>query len=227
MKISIIIPTYNEENNIPYVISSINNIIYKYDWDAEILVIDDGSTDQTSKMAQKYGAQVFVHKKNLGKGIAIKTGINVARNNILLFIDGDGQDDPSDIPKFINKIRLGADFVIGSRFIGSFEKGAISRLNYFLTSITNLAVNILFHSYITDSQAGFRCLRKDKILSFALFSKQYEIETEMLIKAIKKGLKIVEVPVTRFPRNEGRSKLNVIKQGFRIGTTLLRELIIK
>ena len=204
-KTTIIIPAYNEGDNIAFVISKIKKSIIKNNITGEIIVIGDGSVDGTGKNAKKSGAKVYRHKKNLGKGAAIRHSISLCKTDTMIFIDGDGQDDPNDIPKILKQLENGADVVIGSRWLGVFKRGAISKRNYFLTNLTNLVINLLFNGRITDSQAGFRGFKKDKISDFTLRSKQYEIETEMLIKSLKKGLKIVEVPVTRYPRINGET----------------------
>lgn len=223
LRLSVIIPVYNEEYNIGNVLDEIMQIIGIED---ELIVIDDGSTDRTVEVVEKRKVRVIRHIANQGKGFCLREGIGIATGDLVLFIDGDGQDDPADIPKLISPFYEGTDFVNGSRWLGSFQEGAISWLNFFVTTLITKAINILFNANITDSQAGFRCFRKDKLKGMKLVSNKYEIETEMLIKAIKHGLKIVEIPVKRFKRPVGESKLRRLQTGTRILWVILKEKLL-
>jgi len=220
MKLSVVIPAYNEEHNIGKVLDKVKQMIRA---DDEIIVVDDGSTDRTFEVAEEKNVRVIRHIVNEGKGSCVREGIAAATGDIVLLIDGDGQDDPADIPRLILPIYEGADFVNGSRWLGAFQEGAISQLNFFVTVLITKLINLLFNSHITDSQAGFRCLRRDKLRVFELRSKEYEIETEMVVKAIKHKLKIAEVPVKRFRRPQGESKLRRLQQGMRILRLIIRE----
>ena len=111
--ISVIVPVYNEEGNIFEVIKNIKNTISE---DDEIIVVDDGSLDQTVNEIKKTNCVLLENKINLGKGQSIINGLNIANGGIVLLIDGDGQDDPKEIPKLINGLKKGYDLVIGSRF---------------------------------------------------------------------------------------------------------------
>jgi glycosyltransferase involved in cell wall biosynthesis len=218
--LSIIIPAYNEGRIIGKVIDRIKKVPVN----AEIIVVDDGSQDDTEKKAIEKGAKVIKHVVNQGKGISIRDGIASANAEVVLFIDGDGQDDPADIPKLLQAITQGADFVIGSRWIGVLQEGAISKINFFVTDFITRFINLLFDANITDSQAGFRCIRKSKIKRFNLTAKGYEIETEMLIKAIKNKLRIVEVPVVRSKRTYGKTNMKRFRLGVTLFFLMLREL---
>lgn len=224
MQLSIIIPVYNEEKNIGKVIEKIKKIV---EMDTKIIVVDDGSTDDTAKKANEKGAKVIKNSFNEGKGVALRKGLKIADGDLILFIDGDGQDDPSDIPRLIEAVESGADFVIGSRWLGIFERGSIKKLNFFVSYAITFLINVLFGSNITDSQAGFRCMRKEKLNNFDLKSKGYSIETEMLLKAIKNDLEIVEVPVNRLPRRYGKSNMKRFRLGLRILFFILKEFLIR
>lgn len=221
MELSIIVPCHNEEKNVGAVLKKIRDVVKS---DVEIIVVDDGSTDNTAGVGMENGAKVIRHSSKQGKGVSIRDGIALAKNEVVLFLDGDGQDDPKDIANLLQAINHGADFVIGSRWLGELREGAISKLNYFATSMITTIINLLFNSNITDSQAGFRCVRKSKLKKFQLKARGYEIETEMLIKAIKHKLKIVEVPVTRSRRLHGTSHMKRFRLGFKILFLLSKEL---
>jgi len=221
MELSVVVPCYNEEKNIGSVLNKIRDVVKS---EVEIVVVDDGSTDDTARVALENGAKVIRHSLNQGKGVSICDGIASAKHEVVLFLDGDGQDDPKDIAILLQAIGQGADFVIGSRWLGELREGAISKLNYFVTSMITTIINLLFSGNITDSQAGFRCFRKSKLKKFQLTARGYEIETEMLIKAIKHKLKIVEVPVTRSRRPHGKSHMKRFRLGLKILLILSREL---
>ncbi len=212
--VTIIIPVYNESDNIGMVLKDIKN---KCNFKYEILVIDDGSTDGTSEIAENNGARVIRFKENKGKGEALREGIKCATGACIVFIDGDGQDDPGDIAELIKPIyNGGADFVNGSRFLGVFEKESITKRNYYLTLSVNKMVSFMFGHNVTDIFAGFRAFKKLSIENIKFESKEYEIETEMLIKSIIFKLNIVEVPVKRSKRYTGTTKLKIIRHGSRI-----------
>lgn len=209
--ISVIVPVYNEEGNIFEVIKNIKNTIAE---DDEIIVVDDGSLDQTVNEIKKTNCILLENKINLGKGQSIINGLNIANGGIVLLIDGDGQDDPKEIPKLINGLKKGYDLVIGSRFVEDenkkitrYTKTALSNINWFGNKALTFLINFLFRLNIKDTQSGFKCFNKTAIKSLNLVSKKYEIETEIIIKAKKNKLKILEVPVFRYERKFGESKL--------------------
>lgn len=219
MKVCVVIAAYNEGVALGGVIEGIRPFIKS---DDEILVIDDGSTDNTSEVARAAGARVVRQEPNQGKGKAIRRGLQEATGDVILFIDGDGQDPPDDIPALLAEMEKGADMVNGSKFIGTLKDGAISLPNYFGNKFMSGFINVLFGVKITDSQSGFRCFRRQKLRDITLDASEYEIETEMLIKAIRNGFKIVEVPVTRDKREGGATSFKRVRNGLRILGTILR-----
>jgi glycosyltransferase involved in cell wall biosynthesis len=219
MKVCVVIAAYNEGQVIGGVIAEIRRFIKPGD---EILVVDDGSADNTSEEARKAGARVVRQEPNQGKGKAIRRGLQEATGDALLFIDGDGQDPPSDIPLLLAPMEEGADLVNGSKFIGTLKDGAISTPNYFGNKFMSGLINLLFGVKITDSQSGFRCFRRSKLADIRLDASEYEIETEMLIKAIRHGFKIVEVGVTRDRRAAGATNFKRVRNGLRILGTILK-----
>jgi glycosyltransferase involved in cell wall biosynthesis len=219
MKVCVVIAAYNEGPNLAAVIRGIRPFIGE---DDEILVVDDGSTDDTSEVARQAGARVVRLEPNQGKGMAIRRGLQEATGDAVLFIDGDGQDPPDDIPALLAEMEKGADLVNGSKFIGTLKDGAISKPNYFGNLFMSGFISLLFGVKITDSQSGFRCFRGEKLQGIRLDAREYEIETEMLIKAIRRGFHIVEVPVTRDRRAAGATNFKRIRNGLRILGTILK-----
>lgn len=191
MDLIIGLPAYNEEKNIAGIITKLQKISNR------VIVCNDGSSDMTGEIAEKMGAIVINHPKNLGYGGAIKSIFLKAREmspDVLVTFDADGQHRIEDIEKIIEPISNDeADIVIGSRFLGkndnvpSYRKLGISAI----TKMTNIATK----QKITDSQSGFRAYNKKSLDELNLSERGMGISTEILIKADKKELKIVEVPI--------------------------------
>lgn len=189
----------------------------------ELLVIDDGSTDGTGRLAEEAGAKVIRLAENQGKGAAIRKGIAHATGDVLLFMDADGQDDPRDIPALLAALEDGADMVVGSRFLGRFEEGAITPLNRAGNRLLTEIVNVLFQVRLTDTQAGFRAVRRSSAARCALSARRYDIEVDLLLGVVKNGGRVVEVPVRRMPRSAGRTDLDSFRDGGRILLRILRK----
>ena len=192
MKIIIGIPAFNEEKNIGSIIAKLKK---KYD---QIIVCDDGSSDMTEIIASSLGAHVIKHDKNLGYGSAIKTIFNEAgklEGDILVTFDADGQHQISEIDTVLQPIfENQADIVIGSRFLG--ETKDLPRYRKIgIQTITGLT-NIMTGSKITDSQSGFRAYTKKVLKEISPTESGMGISTEILIKASKTEMRIVEVPIT-------------------------------
>ena len=140
-------------------------------------------------------------------------GIRTARGDILVFIDADGQDDPSEIPLLINAFEPAVDLVLGSRFLGRFRPGAITRLNYYGTKFINLVVNVLYGANVTDPLAGFRAVRKSVFERIEIQAKGYDIEVDLLLKVLATGGQVREVPAERSARPYGTSGLSSVRDG--------------
>jgi len=193
LEITIGIPAYNEEKNISEIIKKLQKITDK------IIVCDDGSTDLTGKIAREMGVIVIRHKKNLGYGSAIRSIFLKAReqkSESLITLDSDGQHRIEDIPTVLKPIIDGeADFVIGSRFLDNDGKNVPTYRKLGIKAITKLA-NVSLKQKITDSQSGFRVYGKQIIEEITPSESGMGVSNEILIKANKKGFKIIEVPIT-------------------------------
>jgi len=207
LKIFCVIPAFNEEKYIYDVAKMAKEFV------DTVIVVDDGSTDETFSKAMDSGAIVLKHEKNLGKGAALRTGFKYALEHgadIVVTLDGDMQHNPFEIPKFLEKIREeGVDIVVGSRFLEKVKNMPIQRrLSNF---ITTKILNKIFKVPMTDSQSGFRAF-KTKVLEEVTFKDdRYGAETEILIEAKRKGFNIVEVPIS--VRYEGqRSKIRPMRE---------------
>jgi len=180
-----LIPAYNEEAHIARVVSETKKYVDK------VIVIDDGSRDATAERAKEAGATVLRHIINMGKGLALKTGFEaVSAADIMITLDGDGQHDPKEIPRFISAVQH-ADIVIGARQMNSNMPFVLRAGNVLL----HKAFSFLFHASIHDTQSGFRAFRGGVYEHIVWQSCGYSVETEMLIKARKKGLRCIEIPI--------------------------------
>ena len=209
------IPAYNEE----YTIGRIVLLSQKYV--DKVLVCDDGSRDLTGEIAERLGAIVIRHEKNLGKGAALRSLFKKALElgaDIIVTLDADNQHDPNDIPKLINPILNGeADIVNGSRFLGvSNDEIPLHRKlgNRFLSKLTNTVSDVC----ITDTQSGFRAYSGKALERIEISTDGIGVDTEIILKA--KGLRIKEVPITC--RYKGiKRKRNPFKHGFEVLVTII------
>jgi len=222
LPVSVIIPVFNEEKNIEDVLLRTNSVMETLKVPYEIIIVDDGSTDKTRWVASKHKVNLLSNGINKGKGYALSKGLQKAKGNILITMDGDGAHRPEDIQDLVTPLLNGADVVIGSRFNSKKEKGAIKKLHIIGNHLFNLLILLLTRKYITDSQSGFRAYRKEVIEKIKIISLGYEVETELTMKTLKNGFAVRERPITCKKRKAGYTKLNFIKDGFKILKTILR-----
>jgi glycosyltransferase involved in cell wall biosynthesis len=184
----------------------------------EVIVVDDGSTDGTAQAAEAAGARVVRLEENAGKGVALRLGISESVGDVMLFIDADGQDDPAEIPTVLGPILADESLgmVIGSRFQGVFHEGSITPLNRVGNRCITWLFNRLYGVELTDTQAGFRAVRRDAIELTELTAVRYEIETELTLHVLRRGAKVIEVPVSRSSRLGGSTGFEVARDGLRI-----------
>lgn len=222
-KIGIVIPTRNEEGNLADVLNKLKKIGYE-----NILVIDGNSHDRTREIAREYGVEV-VCQDGKGKGGAVRQVFNngYIDADAVLLMDADGSMRPDEIPLFLVALKSGADIVKGSRFLKggyTYDMNLLRRFgNFFFLSL----VNLFWWTRYSDICYGFGMFTKDAVREMApvLKSANFEIETEIFIKAKKLGLKVVEVPSVELRRKHGKSNLNAFRDGFRILQTIIRELL--
>jgi glycosyltransferase involved in cell wall biosynthesis len=199
-----IIPAYNASLTISELIEKISEFIDKSD----IVVIDDGSKDETFAIAQNAGVVVLKHERNKGKGEALKTGFKYALEknyDALLTIDADLQHDPSSIPDFLQRANDNfSGIIIGSREI-NLKKMPLAR--WLSNSLTSLILSILSGQTIRDSQSGYRLISTQVLKKVKLKAKKYDLESEILVKAGRKGFKIYAVPI-RTIYHGGKSFIN-------------------
>ena len=212
------IPAYNEE-------VAIGSVVLRAKKYADtVLVIDDGSSDATAKIAELAGALVIRHELNMGKGIAIRDAFVKAREmnaDILVLLDADGQHNPDEIPVLLAPIQAGAaDMVIGSRFLD--VKSEIPTYRRAGQQVLTYLTNSVSKSKVTDSQSGFRAFSKKAIDTLPLEEKGIGIESYLQRSADDSGLRIVEVPITCRYDIEHASKMGSVHHGFSVINTLLK-----
>ncbi len=191
MKSIVIIPALNEQAAIGKVVKD------SLEYVDDVLVIDDGSRDNTFKIATDSGARVIKHETNMGKGVSLKDAFGeVSGYDVVVTIDGDGQHNPNEIPLLINPIIEGkADLVNGSRYLNGFDENthAYRRVGQ---RVLDIATNITSGTNVTDSQSGFRAFNGNTIKCYRFRDTGFGIESEMLADAAENNLKIQEVPIT-------------------------------
>jgi glycosyltransferase involved in cell wall biosynthesis len=212
MTICAVIPAFNEAARIAAAVEGARQHT------AAVVVVDDGSTDGTAEIAEAAGAICLRHQKNQGKGAAMRTGIAYALDHgfsLVLFLDGDGQHNPADIPLLIEAAHAtGADLVIGAR---TFHRAGMPLARYCSNRLGSLIASWLAGQPIHDSQSGFRLVRTDKLRSLRLCATKYEIEMEILLKLSRAGARIVHVPVeTVYEGGRARSKMRPVRDTVRI-----------
>ncbi|HVM97674.1 MAG TPA: glycosyltransferase family 2 protein, partial [Candidatus Acidoferrales bacterium] len=173
-------------------------------------------TDATGDVSQTAGARVIRLPSNVGKGVAIRRGLEEVHGGVIVLIDGDGQDDATEIPLLLEALQPGVDLVIGSRFKGHFEPGAITPINRAGNRFLTQVINVLFSTTLTDTQAGFKAFRWEALRRVNLQASRFDIEVDLLIGILRSGGRVVEVPVSRAPRQHGHSRLSSIRDGARI-----------
>ncbi len=233
IKLSIIIPAFNEENTIGLILEKVNKVTLK-NIEKEIIIVNDGSTDDTEKIIKesirnKEKIRLIAHKKNQGKGSAVKTGLNLATGDYILIQDADLEYDPQQYKKLLIPILENkAKVVYGTRLkrLPNFTKDE-NNIRFFLHYLGNKALSlltsILYGQWITDMETCYKIFPKNIIENIRLNSKGFEFEPEITAKLLKRGLKIYEVPIITNPRSykEGK-KLNTIKDGIKALNTLIK-----
>ena len=216
MRTLVVIPAYNEE----LTIGSVVTLSKKY---GDVLVVDDGSSDRTSEIAQGCGAKVIRHENNLGKGKALKTGFEYALSKgyeVVVTLDADGQHNPDEIPYLLEPIIGGnAELVIGSRYLGKSKK-QIPAYRRFGLWILNKGTKVASGVEV-DSQSGFRAITLDALKKLTLESNGYSVETDMLVKAKEKGIKLAEVPISVRYDVPNRHKNNPLSYGLGVLASLV------
>lgn len=212
MEVTVVIPTLNEEEAIGEVVEKFIKQGYR------VLVIDGNSQDRTREIAKAKGAEVVI-QSGKGKGQAVAEAFEMVDSDIIVLVDGDGSYLPDEVDKLLEPIKKGiADHVVGNRF-ANYEKGAFTRLNLFGNKVLNFFFRFAYGYEFRDILSGYRAMTREVYKNVDLRKHGFEVETELTVETIAKGFRMMEVPITYLKRG-GKTKLNPLRDGFRIGKTI-------
>lgn len=218
MKVGVIIPAFNEAETIPHLIEHLLPLVN------EVVVVDDGSTDNTAEEAKARGARALRHPRRMGKGAALRTGFQYAIRedfHAVITMDADGQHDWREIPEFIEADRNGeAGIIIGNR-MGDVHSMPLIRL--WTNRVTSWIISCLSHQRIEDSQSGYRLIRTDVLRDVKLVTSNFDTESEILVKASRQGYRIESIPIKTIYMNES-SKIKPLLDTLRFTKLVLRSL---
>jgi glycosyltransferase involved in cell wall biosynthesis len=222
MKLSVIIPVYNEVESIQTILKRVQDTKLVH----EIVIVDDGSKDGTRDVLKeldgKDGLRVILHEKNQGKGAAVRTGMAAAKGEVLLIQDADLEYDPRDYPELLKPIEEGlADVVYGSRFLGRAH-----RVTMFWHMVANksltLLTNILYDTILTDMETGYKVFRREVIEGMVIRANSFNFEPEFTAKILKRKYRIFEVPITFNPRDYSQGKKIKLHDAFEAVWALIK-----
>jgi glycosyltransferase involved in cell wall biosynthesis len=222
MKVSVIIPVFNEQSTIEEILRRVN----AQDIVTEILVIDDGSTDGTreilASLDESEKLRVILHDDNQGKGAAVRTGFQNATGDVFLIQDADLEYDPRDYPKLIQPIEEGiADVVYGSRFLGGPRRSVMfwhMVANRMLTFMTNL----LYNTILSDMETGYKLFKREIVEGMEIHANSFDFEPEFTAKILKKRVRVYEIPISFNPRDYEEGKKIGLRDAFQAVWTLIK-----
>jgi glycosyltransferase involved in cell wall biosynthesis len=218
VRVSFLIPAYNEEATIGEVLERIGTL----GLDAQVVVVDDGSSDRTAEIAAEHGATV-IRQANAGKGAAIRTAIGAIDGEIAVIQDADMEYDPAEVPQLIEPIVRGvADVVYGSRLRGGKAQRAYLFWHLVGNRFLSLLTSLLYNTTLSDMETGYKAFRADLLRSLDLRENRFGIEPEITGKICKRKLRIYELPISYYGRTYAEGKNITWRDGFRAIWVLLR-----
>ena len=221
MKLSVVVPVYNEEKTIIEILKRVQAVGLA----GELIVVDDGCTDGTAealKKLDKRNLHVIVHSQNRGKGAAVRSALEVAEGDLILVQDADLEYDPRDIVALLKPIEEGlADVVYGSRFLGGPRRPTMFWHMVANKSLTFLT-NILYNNILTDMETGYKLFRREALEWIQISSNRFDFEPEITAKLLKRKVRVYEVPITFNPRDYSEGKKIGMKDAFQALWTLLK-----
>lgn len=230
MRLSIIIPVYNEEETVEEILDRLGKVKFS-GVEREVVIVDDGSTDNTRKKLKKLEGKfkkfkgfkkfkIIYHPENQGKGAAVRTGLKQAAGDYILIQDADLEYNPQDIPRLLKPIQAGrAKVVYGSRLrrwpnLKQDERRLQFLLHYFGNRFLSLLTSLFYGQWITDMETGYKIFPKKALKNIRLKARRFDLEPEITSKLLRKGYRIMEMPIRTRPRGyEEGKKLQTVKDG--------------
>jgi len=222
MRLSIVIPVYNEADHIREILKRVRKSGLAW----EIIVVDDGSQDGTRQILHRLNGRqrlrVIFHERNQGKGAAVRTGLRAARGDVILIQDADLEYNPNDYPTLLQPLKEGlADVVYGSRFLGGPRRATMfwhMVANKLLTFMTNL----LYDTILSDMETGYKVFRREVVEGMNLRANRFDFEPEFTAKVLKRHYRIFEVPISFNPRDYSQVKKIKLRDAFEAVWALLK-----
>lgn len=222
MKVTVVIPTYNEVN-------TIREILHRVEQQGiaeEILVVDDGSSDGTREILESLNGsgpiRTIFHERNLGKGAAVRTGIQAARGDVIVIQDADLEYHPREIKSLLQPLEENlADVVFGSRFLGA-PRRPVMFWHMVANKILTLLTNILYNNILTDMETGYKVFRRSVVEEMKLRANRFDFEPEFTAKVLKRKVRVFEVPITFNPRDYSEGKKIGLKDAFQAVWALIK-----
>ncbi|MHB1568712.1 MAG: glycosyltransferase family 2 protein [Solirubrobacteraceae bacterium] len=213
---SVVIPTLNEAESLPWVLENLPK------WVDELVLVDGLSTDATEVLARRIRPDVVVVRQHRrGKGAALRAGFAAATGDVIVMIDADGSTDPREMGRFVEALEDGSDFVKGSRHMTGGGSADFTRLRSLGNKTFVVMANVLYGSRFTDLCYGYCAFWRRHLDALALTADGFEIETQLVLGAVKAGLEIRETPSFELERRAGTSNLSAVRDGMRILRTML------
>src|SRR3954454_18332264 len=226
MRVSFLIPAYNEAATIVALLDA----VWALDMDKQVIVVDDGSTDETGELVERWRAGkrdfVLVRQDNRGKGSAVRAAVPHADGEICVIQDADREYDPADVPALIAPIERGAaDVVFGSRLSGGRPQRAYLFWHLVANRLLSLLANVLYNTTLSDIETGYKAFRTDVLRSLDLREDGFGIEAELTAKILRRGLRLYETPVSYYGRTAAEGKKIAWQDGVRAVWILLVERV--
>jgi glycosyltransferase involved in cell wall biosynthesis len=221
--VSVVIPAMNEEGSIGYLLDELATVIKETrDYEFEVIVVNDHSTDNTAAVALSKKVNVVDNLRKPGKGYALISGFEVAKGDYIVMMDADYSHRAEDIPVLIKSLEInGAGLVIGSRIYGGSDE--FTRLRTFGNIILTLVFRFCHKVFLSDALNGFKAFRSEIFKEFNYTSGDFEIEIELLVNTLRLGMKITEVSSHERCRKSGFAKSKIVKHGMRFFNRILLE----
>ncbi|HWV85233.1 MAG TPA: glycosyltransferase family 2 protein [Capillimicrobium sp.] len=218
--VSIIVPAKDEARTIAHVLDRLGELPFP----TEIIVVDDGSTDDTAAIVERHGgARLLRHDRNRGKGAAVRTGIAASTGDFVVIQDADLEYDPSDLPKLMAPLFQGvADVVFGTRLRGGEPQRAHLFWHYLGNRFLSLLTNVLYNTTISDMEVGYKAFAGDLVRSIEIVSNDFRFEPEITAKVLRRHVRLYEVPISYYGRTYEEGKKITWRDGIHAVSALLR-----